>query len=65
MLSSWNDARLVLLPKEGKDLRYPAMYRAISILNSVYKILTTTLANRLSSVIGSCVQEDQTGFIMG
>lgn len=42
---SWKAVRLVLIPKEGKGLRYPDAYRPISILNSDYRILATTLAS--------------------
>lgn len=51
------------MPKEGKNLKYPASYRPISMLNTDYKILTSFLANRLTKIIGSCVHKDQTGFI--
>lgn len=59
--ASWKDARIVLIPKEGKVLKHPSAYRPISILNSDYKILATMLA--ISKYIGSCIDDDQTGFI--
>lgn len=54
-----------MIPKEGKNLTYPAAYRPISILNLDYKILATILATRLSKCIGLCIDDDQTGFIQG
>lgn len=42
---SWRGARLVLIPKEGKDQKTPAAYRPLSILNMDYKILASTPAH--------------------
>lgn len=63
--SSWGQARLALIPRKDKDTKYPDSFRPIAILNADYKILETNLANRLSKVIGSYVNHDQTGFIHG
>lgn len=62
---SWKEARLVLIPKEGKDQRLPLAYQPLSMLNADYKILATILANRISKIIGVCVHKDQTCFIHG
>lgn len=51
---SWREARLVLIFKEGKYQSIPISYRPLSMLNVDYKILATTLANRLSSMADLC-----------
>lgn len=63
--SSWTEARIALIPKSGKNIRYPETYRTISILNIYYKILASLLASRLSRIIGVYVHLDQTGYIPG
>lgn len=60
VLASWREAKIVLL-----DIRYPEVYRPVSILNPDYKILVTLLANRLSNIVGTYVNSDQMGFIPG
>lgn len=35
------------------------------MLNADYKILVTTLVNRVSSIVEPCVHKDQVGFIHG
>lgn len=62
---SWKKARLVLIPKEGKDCKLPSAYRPLSMLNANYKLLATILANRLTEIIEICVHKDQSGFIHG
>lgn len=65
MPSSWKEARLVLIPKEEKYPKTPEAYHPLPMLNADYKILATALANRMSLVIYTCVQKQQTGFIRG
>lgn len=62
---SWAEAKVVLLPKQGKDLTVPQSYRPILLLNNDYKILTTVLANRLNKVLESYIHKDQGWFIKG
>lgn len=59
----WREAKLLLIPKEGKDLAYPEAY--ISLLNMDYKILTSILAERLNEYMKDYIMGDQTGFIKG
>ena len=54
---------LNLLPKEGKDLRYLANWRPVSLLTTDYKILTKSLAIRLQKVISKIISNDQVGYI--
>lgn len=54
---------MTLLLKTGKDPTCLQSYRAISLLNSDYKILATILANRLNIVLSAYIHPDQAGFI--
>ena len=51
---------ITLLPKDSGSLLFPKNYRPISLLNTEYKILTTTLANRLSPHMKTLIHPDQT-----
>ena len=42
---------IILLPKGTKDKRYLNNWRAISLLNTTYKILSGTLAERLKPTL--------------
>ena len=54
-----------LIPKKGKDVRLVKNLRPISLLNTVFKLITKTLAIRLTKVINKLINSDQTGFIKG
>lgn len=41
---SWWETLVVFIPKEGKDLSIPQLYRPILLINADYKILTSILA---------------------
>lgn len=56
---------ITLIPKKDKDKRHLKNWRPISLLNTDYKILTKTLANRLCKILPDIINEDQTGFIKG
>lgn len=58
------EAQVVLLPKPGKDPLNCSSYRPIALLNQDLKILTKIFATRLSKVITTLVDIDQTGFIL-
>lgn len=45
---TWAEAKIILVPKQGKDLTLPRSYRPIPLLNCDYKILSTILATRLN-----------------
>ena len=58
-------AVLRLIPKKDKDITELKNWRPISLLNTDYKILTLTLANRLQSVLPKLISLDQNAYIKG
>lgn len=63
MPDTWKEARIVMIPKAGKNLTLPQSYCLISLLNVDYKTLTSILAARLNSIFGSFIHADQSGFL--
>jgi len=59
-----NSTLIVLIPKVDSPLCL-ADFRPISLVNSIYKILSKVLANRLRQVIGSIISEAQSAFMKG
>ena len=56
---------ITCIPKDNKPRQFLKNYRPISLLNCVYKIASSTIANRLKTVLPKLIHEDQTGFIKG
>jgi hypothetical protein len=56
-------AVLQLIPKKDKDITKLKNWRPISLLNTDYKLLTHTLANRLQKVLPSVISKDQSGYL--
>ena len=61
-LESINASFITLIPKTEAPLT-PADFRPISLLNSVFKIITKILANRLQKFILKLVHKNQYGFL--
>lgn len=61
--ATWQEARISVILKAGKDLSQPENYRPISLLNEDYKILMTILAARLYQILGAYIQIEQAGII--
>ena len=61
---SLNATFIVLIPKKGsiEDLRD---FRPISLVGSLYKLLTKSMANRLKRVVGRVVSNSQHAFMEG
>ena len=54
---------IICLPKPDKDREFVKNWRPITLLNTVYKIASAAIANRIKSVLESLLNEDQTGFV--
>ena len=61
--TSLRQAVITVLHKSGKDACFVKNYRPISLLNTDYKIMTKSLANRMNSTLAEIISRDQTGFI--
>jgi len=59
-----NSTFIALIPKVDNPQRV-ADFRPISLVSSVYKILSKVLANRLRLVVGNVVSDSQSAFIKG
>ena len=54
---------ITLLPKKDKDRLLLKNWRPVALLNTDYKILAKTLANRLKPYLEQLIHPDQTGYI--
>ena len=54
---------IICIPKGDKPREYLKNWRPISLLNVVYKIATSCLAERMKKVLPTLISEDQTGFV--
>ena len=61
---SLNATFLALIPKKN-DASNIRDFRPISLVGSLYKILSKVLANRLKQVIDQLISESQNGFVGG
>ncbi|GJT35339.1 putative RNA-directed DNA polymerase, eukaryota, reverse transcriptase zinc-binding domain protein [Tanacetum coccineum] len=59
-----NSSFIALIPKV-EDAKFVSDFRPTSLIGCQYKIIGKLLANRLSTVIGSCVSFEQSTFIKG
>lgn len=55
---SWKYALILPIPKEGKDLTECSSYRTISLLNVDYKIVMSTITDRLNKLVVDLIHED-------
>ena len=51
------------IPKPNKSRHLLKNWRPISLLNVIYKIAASVIANRIKTVLDKVVHEDQKGFI--
>lgn len=56
---------IVCIPKENKSRKLLKNWRPITLLNTVYKIASGSIANRMKQVLTKLISPDQTGFIEG
>jgi len=59
-----NNTFIALIPKVDSRQRLND-FRPISLVGSMYKILSKVLANRLRSIMGSVISDSQSTFIKG
>ncbi|KAA3461612.1 reverse transcriptase [Gossypium australe] len=59
-----NKTRLVLIPKID-NTKNMSQFRPISLCNVIYKIIAKVLVNRISDILGVCINEAQGAFIPG
>ena len=54
-----------LIPKKDAEPYFIKNWRPITLLNTDYKIVAKTIANRIKLVLLSLINHDQTGFLKG
>ncbi|KAA3472179.1 reverse transcriptase [Gossypium australe] len=59
-----NRTRIMLIPKVDKPNNM-SQFRPISLCNVLYKIIAKVLVNRMSDMLGDCINEPQGAFIPG
>jgi hypothetical protein len=53
------------IPKGDKPRKFMKNWRQISLLNTVYKLVSSCIADRIKSVLPILISNDQMGFIPG
>ena len=56
---------ITCIPKENKPKHLLKNWRPLTLLDTVYKIASGTIANRLKLVLNNLINKDQTGFVKG
>lgn len=64
MLRQWNATTLVLIPKIT-NASSTSDFRPISCLNTVYKVVSKLISNRLKAVLPSVISQAQSAFLPG
>lgn len=62
---AWRIAKIIALPKPGKDLNLAASYRPISLLSVCFKVLERLILQRISADVENILQVEQAGFRKG
>ena len=63
MSTTQREGLITCIPKPDKEREYVKNWRPISLLNVLYKIGATCIANRIKQVLPDLISEDQTGFV--
>ena len=58
----WREAKVIALPKPGKDPELPSSYRPISLLSVCFKVLERLILNRICPIVEIALSPDQAGF---
>ena len=56
---------IICIPKGDKPTQFMNNWRPISLLNTVYKVASSCIAEQIKSVLPILISNDQTGFIPG
>ena len=62
---SQNLGIISIIPKGDKDKRFLTNWRPLTLLNSLYKLISGCIAERIKPVLKSLVHPDQKGFVAG
>ena len=60
-----NQGIITCFPKPNKLRHSLKNWRQISLLNVIYKLMSSVIANRVKSVLDKVISNDQKGFIAG
>ena len=63
--SIWRKAKVIAIPKPGKDPSSPKSYRPISLLCITYTLYERLILVRISPLVDEKFRKDKTGFIPG
>ena len=62
IIGALNSTFIVLIPKEKENETFDS-YRPISLCNSLYKIISKIIAERMKKVLSRFITQEQTGFL--
>ena len=54
-----------IIPKGDKDKRYLTNWRPLTLLNTLYKLVSGCIADRIKPVLNQLIHPDQKGFVAG
>ena len=63
--STQKEGIVTCIPKENKPKQFLKNWRPITLLNTIYKIGSTAIANRMKTVLDKLISKEQTGFMTG
>ena len=56
---------IALIPKGDKDRRYISNWRPLTLLDTLYKLLSSTLASRLKAMLDRILGNEQKAYVPG
>lgn len=65
MPQAWHQAKVIAIPKPGKDPNLLASYHPISLLPVCFKILKRLILHQISPVLEKTITDEQAGFRQG